>query len=323
MKQQLAEIDAIANSSEKPTFENTVIAMENSGRMLDRATSAFFGVVQANTNPTLDKVQSDEAPKLSDHSDAIFLNNKLFLRVKAVYDARDTLKLDPESMRLLNVYYNQFVHAGALLSEADKTKLRELNKRDATLSTDFQQKLIAGSKAAAFVTANKADLAGLSDEEIAAAAKGAEERKMPGQYVIPQQNTTQQPVLASLTDRSVREKIFNNSWTRSEKGDANDTLFRYPATRATSRAKGEAARLSELGGLRPLRPDGEDAAGRTEIHWRPRACHRRQGRGRGQGNPGDYRQIRQAFRSQAAWDWEMYSGQGPARPNTISTRTAS
>ncbi|HTT99336.1 MAG TPA: M3 family metallopeptidase [Rhizomicrobium sp.] len=223
MKQQLAEINAIANSKAKPTFKNTVVAMEKSGRMLDRATSAFFGVVQANTNDTLDKVQADEAPKLSDHNDAIYLNAKLFKRVKAVYDARDSLKLDPESMQLLKVYYNGFVHSGALLSEADKAKLRELNKQDATLSTDFQQKLLAASKAAAFVTSNKADLAGLSDEEIAAASKAAEDRKLTGQYVIPQQNTTQQPVLAELTNRDVREKIFDNSWTRAEKGDANDT----------------------------------------------------------------------------------------------------
>jgi peptidyl-dipeptidase Dcp len=223
MRQQLAEIEAIANSTEAPTFDNTVVAMEKSGRLLDRATSAFFGVAQANTNDTLDKVQADEAPKLAAHADAIFLNDKLFARVKAVYDARDTLKLDPESAQLLKVYYNQFIHAGANLSEADKTKLKEINKQDATLSTDFQQKLLAATKAGAFVTDNKADLAGLSDEEIAAAAKGAEDRKMPGKYVIPQQNTTQQPVLTSLTNRAVREKIFNNSWTRTEKGDANDT----------------------------------------------------------------------------------------------------
>jgi peptidyl-dipeptidase Dcp len=223
MKQQLAEIEAIANNKAKPTFENTIVAIEKSGRMLDRASSAFFGVVQANTNDTLDKVQSDEAPKLAAHQDAISLNAKLFARVKAVYDARDTLKLDPESQQLLKVYYLQFVHAGANLSDADKAKLRELNKQDATLETEFQQKLIAGSKAAAFVTDNKADLAGMSDAEIAAAAKAAEDRGMKGKYLIPQQNTTQQPILAELTNRAVREKIFNNSWTRNEKGDANDT----------------------------------------------------------------------------------------------------
>ncbi len=232
MKQQIAEVEAIANSTAKPTFSNTVVALEKSGRMLDRATSAFFGVVQANTNDTLDKVQADEAPKLAAHQDAIFLNAKLFARVKAVYDeetamdgmhAKGHVELDPESMQLLKVYYNQFIHAGANLSEADKTKLKEINKQDASLSTEFQQKLLAGAKGGAFVTDNKADLVGLSDEEIAAAAKAAEDRKMPGKFVIPLQNTTQQPVLTALTNRAVREKIFNNSWTRTEKGDANDT----------------------------------------------------------------------------------------------------
>ncbi|HWA88619.1 MAG TPA: M3 family metallopeptidase [Rhizomicrobium sp.] len=223
MKQQLAEIEKIANAKSKPTFQNTIVAIEKSGRMLDRATSAFFAVVQANTNDTLDKVQSDEAPKLAAHGDAIFLNAKLFARVKAVYDRRDSLKLDPESRQLLEVYYNQFIHAGANLSDADKESLKAINKKDASLEADFQQKLVAGTKAGAFVADGKDQLAGLSDEEIAAAAKGAEDRKMAGKFVIPLQNTTQQPVLVSLTDRGVREKIFNNSWTRTEKSDANDT----------------------------------------------------------------------------------------------------
>ncbi len=223
MKQQLAEIDAIANSKARPTFKNTIVALEKSGRMLDRVSSSFFAVVQANTDDALDKVQSDEAPKLAAHGDAIFLNPKLFARVKAVYDARAKLKLDSESRQLLEVYYNQFVHAGANLSDADKDKLKEINKEDAALSAQFQQKLVAGAKAGAYVADDKAKLAGLSDEEIAAAAKAAEDRKMPGKFVIPLQNTTQQPALVSLTDRSVRQQIFNNSWTRTEKGDANDT----------------------------------------------------------------------------------------------------
>jgi peptidyl-dipeptidase Dcp len=223
MKQQIAEIEAIANSEAKPTFENTVVAMEVSGRMLDRVTATFSAVVQANTNPTLDKTQSDEAPKLAAHNDAIFLNPKLFARVKAVYDARATAKLDPESAQLLKVYYFQFIHAGANLSDADKQKLRDLNKEDATLETDFQQKLIAGTKAGALVLDTKAELAGLTDDEIATAAHAAEARGLKGKYVIPLQNTTQQPMLQSLADRSVRQKLYDNSWNRSEKGDANDT----------------------------------------------------------------------------------------------------
>jgi peptidyl-dipeptidase Dcp len=223
MKQQLAEIDKIANNPAPPTFDNTVVAMEKSGRMLDRVSETFFNVVQANTNDTLDKVQAAIAPKLAAHQDTIFLNPKLFKRVKGVYDQRDKLKLDPESRQLLRVYYMQFIHAGANLSDAGKAKLRELNKEEATLSTAFQQKLLAAAKAGALVIDDKAGLAGLSDQEVAAAADAAKSRKMPGKYVIPLQNTTQQPLLVSLQNRDVRQKLFEHSWTRAEKGDANDT----------------------------------------------------------------------------------------------------
>src|SRR6185312_5261649 len=223
MKQHLAEVEAIANDKAAPTFENTFVALEKSGRMLDRVDMAFFGVAQANTNPTLDKTRADVAPELAAHQDAIFLNPKLFARVKAVYDKRDTLKLDPESAQLLKVYYLKFVHAGANLSDADKAKLREINKEDASLETTFQQKLIAATKDGALVVDDKAQLAGLSEGEIAAAAKAAADRGLKGKYLIPLQNTTQQPLLVSLSDRGVRERLFDNSWTRTEKGDANDT----------------------------------------------------------------------------------------------------
>jgi peptidyl-dipeptidase Dcp len=223
MKQQLAEIDKIANNPAPPTFDNTIVAMEKSGQMLARATLTFFNIVGANTNDTLDKVQTAVAPKLAAHQDAIFLNPKLFARVKAIYDSRDKLHLDPESQQLLKIDYLQFIHAGANLSDADKTKLRALNKEEATLSTAFQQKLLAGTKAGALVIDNKADLDGLSDQEIAAAAKAAQDRKLAGKWVIPLQNTTQQPLLVSLKNRAIREKLFNSSWTRTEKGDANDT----------------------------------------------------------------------------------------------------
>jgi peptidyl-dipeptidase Dcp len=223
MKQQIAEIDAIANNKAKPTFQNTIVAMEKSGRMLDRVSQTFFNVVSANTDDALDKVQSDVAPQLAAHQDAIYLNAKLFARVKAVYDQRDHLKLDPESMQLLKIYYEDFTHAGALLSDADKAKLRAINTQDASLETDFQQKLLAATKAGGLVVDNKADLAGLSDGEIAAAAQAADGRGLKGKWVLPLQNTTQQPALSELTNRDVREKLFNASWTRAEKGDANDT----------------------------------------------------------------------------------------------------
>jgi len=223
MKQQLAETAAIANQKAAPTFDNTIAAMEKSGRLLDRVGQAFSGVAGANTDDALDKVQAAEAPKLAAFQDAISLDPKLFARVKTLYDERDKLKLDPEQRQVLELYYQQFVHAGANLSDADKTKLRAINKELASLSIEFQQRLLAATKAGAYVTANKADLAGLSPAEIDAAAKAAKDRKLDGKFVIAQQNTTQQPVLAELTNREVRHQIFENSWTRTEKGDKNDT----------------------------------------------------------------------------------------------------
>jgi peptidyl-dipeptidase Dcp len=223
MKQQLAEIQAIANNSAAPSFDNTIAAIERSGRMLDRVSNTFGGVVQANTNPTLDNVQTVEAPKLAAHSDAIFLNPKLFARVKALYDQRAGLHLDAEALQVLKLYYSQFVHAGALLSDKDKTRLQAINKEDASLETSFQQKLVAATKAGALVLDSNAELAGLSDADIANAAEAAKARGLKGKYVIPLQNTTQQPLLTSLADRAVREHLFHNSWIRAEKGDANDT----------------------------------------------------------------------------------------------------
>ncbi len=223
MKEQLAEIKIIAENPAAPTFDNTIAAMEKSGRMLDRTASTFFNVQGANTNAALDKVQSWVAPLLAAHNDAIVLNPKLFARIKALYDQRASLKLDTEALQVLTLYYRQFIHAGANLSGKDKTRLQEINKKDATLQADFQQKLIAGAKAGALVLDNKAQLAGLTDAEIANAAAAAKSRGLAGKYVIPLQNTTQQPLLTDLADRSVREKLFHNSWTRTEKGDANDT----------------------------------------------------------------------------------------------------
>ena len=223
MKQQLAEIGAIANNAAPPTFDNTIAAMERSGRMLERVNNTFFAVVQANTDPALDKVQTVEAPRLAAHNDAIFLNAKLFGRVKTLYDSRASLKLDGEALQVLTLYYRQFVHAGALLSDKDKTRLRAINKEDASLEAQFQQKLVAATKAGALVVTNKSDLAGLSDSEMAATVEAAKGRKLAGKFVIPLQNTTQQPLLTSLENRALREKLFNQSWMRAEKGDSHDT----------------------------------------------------------------------------------------------------
>jgi peptidyl-dipeptidase Dcp len=239
MKQQIAEMNAIAADPATPTFDNTIAAMERSGRMLERVNNTFFGVMQANTNPTLDKVQTAEMPRLAAHTDAIFLNPKLFARVKALYDARAALKLDAEALQVLTLHYRQFVHAGANLSDKDKTRLKAINKQDASLQAAFQQKLVAGAKAGALVVDDKAQLAGLSDAEVANAADAAKARGLKGKFVIPLQNTTQQPLLTDLTDRATREKLFNNSWTRTEKSDANDTraIIQILATIRAEKAK--------------------------------------------------------------------------------------
>ena len=222
MAEQLVEIKAIADNPAPPSFDNTLVAMEKSGQLLRRARAAFSGVAAANTNPTLEKVRSIEAPKFAAQNDAIFLDPKLFARVKTIYEQRGSLKLDAESLRLLEVTYAQFVHEGANLSEADKLELKKLNQEASTLSNAFETKLLAATKKAAYVTTDKAALAGLSGAQLSAAAQAAASRKVPG-YVLPLQNTTTQPELMSLTDRATREAIFDHSWTRAEKGDANDT----------------------------------------------------------------------------------------------------
>jgi peptidyl-dipeptidase Dcp len=223
MKQQRAEMDAIAANPDAPTFDNTIVAMEKSGRMLDRVSQTFFDVRAANTNDALDKVQSRVAPLLAAHNDAIVLDPRLFARVKALYDRRDTLHLDAEAAQVLKLYYNQFVHAGANLDDAGKQRLQEIDKEEASLRSTLQQKLIAASKAGALVVTDKADLAGLSEAGIASAAAAAKARGLDGKWVIPLQSTTQQPALTDLSDRATRQRLFDASSTRTEKGDANDT----------------------------------------------------------------------------------------------------
>ena len=170
MTEQLAEIGRIADDSAPPTFVNTFVAMERSGRLLDRALSAFRGVSEADTNPALQSAKSALAPKLAAHEDAIHLNKKLFERIAAVYKKRATLKLDPESLRLVEVTYDEFVHAGANLSDADKAELEKLNEEASTLSNDFSNKLLDATKTAAYSTSDRAALAGLGDAQLAAMA---------------------------------------------------------------------------------------------------------------------------------------------------------
>ncbi len=222
MAQQQAEIQAIADNPDAPTFENTIVALEKTGRLFDRASAAFLGVTGANTNDTLQKVKTIEAPKFAAHQDFIYLNTKLFARIAAIYKQRAALKLDAEGLRLVEYDYDSFVHEGANLSEADKTELKKLNEQISTLQNAFNTKLLDATKAGAYVTTDKTALAGFSESRIAAAAQAAKDRKLEG-FAILLQNTTQQPDLVSLSNRATRQAIFERSWNRAERGDANDT----------------------------------------------------------------------------------------------------
>ena len=241
MKEQLAEIEAIANSADKPTFENTIVALDKSGQTLIRVSNVFFNLTSANTNDTMEKIQAEYAPKLSAHQDAIALNEKLFARVKALYDQRDSLGLDPESMRLLERYHTDFVRAGANLSDADKDKLKAINGELASLSTQFSQNVLKETNADALVIDDVKQLEGLAENEIAAAKEAAKTRGLPeGKYVIPLLNTSGQPALSSIENRDVRAKLQALSIARGLKGSEFDNR---PIIARTAKLRAERAKL--------------------------------------------------------------------------------
>jgi peptidyl-dipeptidase Dcp len=222
MAQQKREVTAIANQSATPTFDNTVAAMERSGLLLERTNLAFSAVNGADTNDVLQATDTKTSPLFAAHNDFIYLNPKLFQRFKYLHDHQAELNLNPEQAKLLDVDYKQFVHSGAELPPAKQVQLKALNTRLSTLQTAFTQKLLAAAKAGALHVGDAAALAGLSNEQLAAAQEAAKDRKLTG-YVVPLQNTTQQPALESLTSHATRQALFDASINRAEHGDANDT----------------------------------------------------------------------------------------------------
>lgn len=223
MKQQMAEIDSIANNAEPATFENTLVAMEKSGRLLSRTNSAFYALASANTNDHIKALQQEMAPKLSQHRDAIYLNEKLFQRVDTIYKQLNTLQLDDESKKLVEYYYNEFKMAGAALDADKKKQMMALNEEEATLTTKFRNQLMDAGKAGALIIEDKKLLEGLSQAEMDAAEEEAKGRDLSGKWLLSLRNTVQQPMLQSLKNRETRQKLFEASVTRTEKGDANDT----------------------------------------------------------------------------------------------------
>ncbi len=223
MRQHLAQVRQIADNPEPASFANTIEALERSGETLTRVSRIFFGLVQADTNDARQQIQEEVAPRLAAHGDEINLDPKLFARVKAVYDQRAEAGLDAVQQRLVERYYDGMVRAGAELSDADKATMRQLNVEETTLSTQFHNRLVAATAAAAVVVDDKEKLAGLDGDALNTAAADAKARNLDGKYLLPLQNTTQQPVLVSLADREQRAAVLKASQTRAERGDANDT----------------------------------------------------------------------------------------------------
>ncbi len=235
IKQQAAEINKIADNPAPPTFDNTLAAMEKSGGLLLRVNNIFNLITGANTNDTLQQLQEEIAPALAANQDAIYLNTKLFKRIETIYQNRAALKLDTESERLLEYQYEAFVLAGAKLFDADKATMKKLNGEEASLSAKFTNQLLAAAKNGALVISDSAELAGLSQSDKDAFAQNAAAKNLPGKWLLPLQNTTQQPALQSLSVRATRQKLFAASWNRAARSDSNDTratITRLAAIRA-------------------------------------------------------------------------------------------
>ena len=233
MVAQREEVEAIATAGEAPTFGNTVVALERSGEVLRRVSAIFFNQAAADTGPEIQAIETEVTPRLAAHHDAMYLNPELFSRIKAVHADREAL--EPESRRLVERYYLDFVRAGAALPQDKQTRLRELNEELSSLSSTFEHRLLADTAASAVVVDDVGHLDGLSDDAIAAAAEAAKERHLPDSYVLSLVLPTSQPALASLTNREVRERLHRASTKRGSNGNEHDTtdiVTRMTALRA-------------------------------------------------------------------------------------------
>jgi peptidyl-dipeptidase Dcp len=237
MREHLREVAAIAGNAHAPTFENTIVALERSGRMLNRVETTFSLLNACNTDPQMQQIETEMAPKLAAHHDAIYLNAALWARVDALYRHRADLRLDAESLQLLTRYHTEFVRAGAQLSAQQQASLRELNQQLSSLGTRFRQDVLKATTAGAVIVDDVTELDGLSAEQMGAAARAAAGRGMSGKWLITLQNTTNQPLLARLRNRALRERIYRASTDRALGGPADNTaviaqLVRLRAERA-------------------------------------------------------------------------------------------
>ncbi|HGY3665049.1 TPA: peptidyl-dipeptidase Dcp [Klebsiella aerogenes] len=223
VRRQREEIAAIINNPAPADFDNTLVALEQSGQLLGRVTRVFFAMAGANTNPLIQQLDEQFSAELAELGNDIWLNDALYQRVKQVWQQRDALSLDPESRRLLEVSWQRFQLAGAALAQEQKTALKALNTEEALLQSQFQQRLLAAVKSGGLVVDYLHQLDGLAADEIAAAADAARDKGLHDRWLLALTNTTQQPALQALADRQTRHNLFAAGWTRNQKGDANDT----------------------------------------------------------------------------------------------------
>lgn len=210
-EQELEEIEAIASSTEPPTFENTIVAMEKSGELLRRTSSVFYNLTSAHTNDKIQEIQAEMAPKLAAHRDNILLNGDLFARIETLYKKRNELGLDEPSMKLLEDTHRDFVRAGARLSEDEKQRMRKINERISALTTQFQENLLKITKLRVVPVDDVKKLDGLGEDRIAAAREAATERGIDAQYLLTITNTTRVPILTSLNNRDLRKRLWEAS----------------------------------------------------------------------------------------------------------------
>lgn len=222
MQQHMTEVLAIANNPAPATFDNTLVALEQSGELLTRVSRVFYNLVGTDSNPERRKIQSAMAPKLAAHSDDINLNPKLFARIKKLYQQREQLQLNAEAVRLIEVYYDRFVRAGAELSDEQKTAVRALNEEHSTLTNQFSQNLLAESKNIAVLVDTQAELDGLTEAQIGSAAAAAKEAGHDGKFLLKLTNTTRQPLLSQLSNRDLRQRIWQASASRNQSGDTDN-----------------------------------------------------------------------------------------------------
>jgi len=235
MAKHSTEVEAIANSADEPTFDNTIVALEKAGRDLTRVSTIFYNLAGANTDPVIDETEKEIAPKMSAHSDSIYLNAKLYSRVHTLYQNRTNLELNAESVRLVERYEQDFVRAGAKLSISEQDKIKKINAELATLTAQFGQNILKEKNASELIIDSKEELAGLTPNQIASAAAFAKEEGHPGKYIIHILNTTGQPFLASLENRAVRQRLMEASLARGSHGgpfDNQKNLVRIVELRA-------------------------------------------------------------------------------------------